>query len=877
VSDVHVSGLKKQPVPVRDGGLPGIASSLANASVSDRLDSSRAVSTSHLDAVQLRQPVITGVQHQRSESAVSRLAPRVTAEYTQPGATEAKQGSDQRVMEWQMRNQMARGADSPGQVPRGFDNEPNLGLTDSKQKPSYYPAKPQSHLVEPGYVMPASAKTVSSQPLSSASMLVSTDSAAGNRGQMFASSGLQSSVSAGAVSSSVSTLVYADDLRYRPSQQQLQHSMYDQQPGVSAAPQFAQAANVRPQMSQMVRQPLPGMAVQDVYQPGGPNRNSNLPTSVYQQPPAFGKSTQHRPLSDVTGPTIAVSSVQKPSNYSARPQSQLMEPGYAMPAPAKTTALLPQSNASVPVTTENLVGNRSQISTSSGQQFPSGPVLPNSAYSDDLRYRPPQQQLPPSMYDQRSTMSAVPQLNPVANMRPEMPQNVRQPLLGMASQDIRYPGPSVRSNLPSVAQLPVVTASGAQYQYRPPAGQYGVPGATNSVGMTPPGMQYVGGRMPAVSTSADGMAMLSDYISPNIYDRRSLPQLGVQYEMANVESRAVPAGVPLTADNRPHSVYEGPTYTEGPRPADIRYGVQNVVGAMPPTRPVVPDPQTGIHYRMPNVGGQMAPAPPSVRYDATVSDSRLPEAMPAGSQETSRDQALMKPIQQGGYYESPNTAVSYGSQEAPYRSYSTSGSTAVVPANARYEASRQSSTGDSWPLPPQSDSYGAPNVQNVPHSVSVPPQPSGYVPVPQFYSTGNDSRPLPFEVRPRMQNAASAVPSLPPGMPASDVRPKKLPPPIAAKPKISASTGRAMKPSGEITKDEGKQLKPEKMQQKMLEIQHLESRPYLTANEQTKLRNLRIEVEFDKRLADLNEKRSEDGGDVEQSRMFPPLVRLDFF
>ena len=827
---------------VRDGGLSAAVSAPANAPVSSsRLDSSRAASTSHLDAVQLRQPPTVDVQHQHSESAIGRLAPGGTA---QPTGAAARQGSDQRVMEWQMRNQMvATGTDSPGQAPRRFDIEPNPGLVGAGQKPSYYPARPQSQLAEPGYVVPAPAKTVPVLPPST-SMPASASSVVGSRGQMSTSSGLPSFVSAGAVASSVSTPVYSDDQRYRP-QHQLQTSMYDQQPSMSASPQFNQVANVRPQM---VRQPLPGMATQDVYQPG-PNRLSNLP-DVYQQPPVFGKSAQYGPSSDV-----AVGSEQKPSYYPARPQSQFVEPGYVMPAPAKTAAPLPQGNASMPVTTDVVVGNRGQVSASSGPQSSSEPMLSDPAYSDDQRYRL-QQDLQTSMYDQQPVMSAAPQFAQLANVRPQMPQMVRQPLPGMAPQDIQYLGPNVRSNLPGVPQP---LASGAEYQYRPASGQYGVHGGTSMTGMTAPGVQYVSG-MPAVS-SADGMPVQS--VTPDIYDRRPALQQGVQHETADVERRAVPAGVPFITDNRPHPAHEAPPYTERPRPADVRYGMQNVAGAV---RPVSPNPQTGVRYGMPNVGGPMPPAPPGVHYGSSVGDNRLAGAVPAGARETSMDPASVKLSQQGSHYESASTAASYGSQEAPYRIYSTSGSTSVE----RYEADRRSNTGDSWPMPPQSDHHGALSVQNVPPSATVPP-PTSRVPGLQYHSTGDGSRPLPSEPRPRMHNAATPVPSL--GMPTNDVRPKRLPPPVAAKPRLPVSTGVAMK-AAEIMRDEGRQLKPEKMQQKMLEIQRLESRPYLTANEQTRLRNLRVEVEFDRRLADLSERREDSGDPVEQSRMFPPMVRF---
>lgn len=709
MSDVHVSGLKKEPA-ARDAAVSPVASSLASTSVSSRLNSSRAVSTSHLDAVQLRQPAVN--LQRRGESAVSRLAPKMTAPYPQlssSSATESRLGSDsannQRVIEWQMKNQMAKGNESLGQVPPRFENEPNP-----------------------------------------------------------------------------------------------------------------------------------------------------------------------------TGPTVTISSEQKPNYYSARPQSQLMEPGYVMPGPTNTASPLPQST-SMPVVTDNVVGNRDQTSVGFGQQ----PAVAESysvstpVYSDDQRYTPQQPQ--PSIYDHQSAISGPPQFSHVANVRPQMPEMVRQSLPGMVPRDLQHPGPNVRSNLPFAHQQPAVTGSGTQY--RPPGGQYGLQAATSNVEMTAPGVLYdlanVGGRMPAVS-NADGMPVHSDgvhYVGPDNYDRRSVPQQDVRYEMANVESRAVPAGVPFTTDSGPYTAHEGfyrPPHIDRARPTDVYYGTQNVAGVMPSMRPVVPNldaerklPQAGVRYGMPNVGGHMPPAPSIVRYDSSSSEDRLVEAVP-GSHDMSRDQSSTKLSQHSGYYEAPNTA----SQEAPYQIYNTSGSTSVVPANIRYDASHPSNTGDNWPLPPKHDHYAAPNVQNefsVPLAVSIQPQ-SGQVSAPQLQIPGDSSKPLPTE----LQHVFTPVPSLPPGMPANDVRPKKQPPPVAAKPKLPVSTGLATKPK-EITKDEGRQLKPEKMQQKMLEIQRLESRPYLTANEQTKLRNFRVEVEFNKRLADLDEKR-EDGSDLEQSRMFPPMVRF---
>jgi len=153
--------------------------------------------------------------------------------------------------------------------------------------------------------------------------------------------------------------------------------------------------------------------------------------------------------------------------------------------------------------------------------------------------------------------------------------------------------------------------------------------------------------------------------------------------------------------------------------------------------------------------------------------------------------------------------------------------------------------------------------------------PSTQLPAPHLQNAGDGSKPLPLEVRASVPNTAGSVPSHAPGVPANNVQPKKQPPPVAAKPKFPVSTSVTAKTKG-IIKDDGKQLKPEKIQQKMLEIQRLELRPYLTASEQTRLQNLRVEVEFDKRLADINDKH-EDNSDLEQHRMLPSTVRILLF
>jgi len=594
---------------------------------------------------------------------------------------------------------------------------------------------------------------------------------------------------------------------------------------------------------------------------------------------------QYRPSSTAVTQTVAVLSEQRPNYYSSRPQSELIEPGHVISRPAKTASPLPQTT-SMPHITDNNMGYRGQLAAGFGQQFSAAEISSVNTppvYSDNQRYRPDQQQ--PRTYDQQFPTSVLPQ---VANVRPQTSEMVRHQMPGVVPpQDVRLSGPSVRSNLPGINQQPAVIGSGVQY--RPSGGQYGIQGTTTSVVMAPSSMQYgassVAAGMPTVST-ADGRIMYTPaerYGPPDTFAGRSAPPQNVQYEMANVENRAVPVGVPYGTDSRPYAAHEGPyrpPHVE--RPADIRYGMPNVAGVTPSVRPVVPNvdaeqnvPQAGVRYGMPNVGGEMPPAPSDVRYSSSVSQGRLAEAVPGSSHEAPVDQSAMRFSHQGGYRESPTTAVSYSSQEPRYGIQSVSGGTTVVPANVRYEDTNISPTGDGWPLPPPpSEHYRAPNVQSafsVLPSVSVPPASSQFSAA-QLQNVSDDSRSLPSDVRAGMQNTVTPIASLPPGMPANNIRPKKQPPPIAAKPKFPVSTGMAARTT-EAMKDDGKQLRPEKMQQKMLEIQRLESRPYLTAGEQTRLQNLRVEVEFDKRLASTTEKR-EDDRDLQQHRMLPPAVRF---
>ena len=856
---MHVLGLKKEPI-ARDAAVFPVTS-VSNASVGNRFDSSRAASTSHPDLMQLRQPAV--LPQRQGESAVSRLTPRMAGTNAQLGgdSAELRLGSDnvnnQRVMEWQMRNQMAKDAASVGQVPRRFQSESDSTLAiSSEQRPNYYPSRPQSQFIEPGYVMSGPTKTASPQPQST-SMSAFTDTVAA-RGQTVAGFGQQSSVS---------TPVSSDDQRYRL--QQLQPNTYGQQLATSTQPQFKQTANVRPaQMSEIVRHPLPGMVPQDVRYPG-PYVHSDSP-DVRQQPTVIGENTQYRLSAAVSSPTLAVSCEQPANYYPSRPQSQLIQPGYVMSKPAKTASPQPQST-SMP---ENVVGNRSQTVAGFGQQSSASVSTP--VYSDDQRYRPQQS----NVYGQQILVPAQPRFNQTSNMRPQMSQLVRHALPGMAATDTQHPGQDVRSNLQGIRQQP--PAVGSDVQYQSSGGQYVVQGTPSSTVTAPSAVQYgianVSGATPATFI-ADGRLMYTPgvrYDQSDAYNRKSAPPPAMQYEMSTVENRAVPVGVLFSTDSRPYAANEGlynPPHVDGPAPADVRYGMPNVAGAAPSVRPVVPNvdderkfQQADVRYGMPAAAGEMLPAPPGARYNLPSAQDRLAVAVP---HQASEDQSAVKFSQQGGYYDSVNTAVSYSSQAAPYRVHSVP----VAPGNMQREPGSPSNAGDSWPLPPTTEHYGSPSVRSefsIPPAVNVPP-PSSQFSAPQLQNVSDGSKPVPSEVHPRMQSVINPVPSMPRGMPSNDVRPKKQAPPVAAKPKLPVTTGMAVR-TKDTGNDESKQLKPEKIQQKLLEIQRLESRPYLTAGEQTKLQNLRVEVEFDKRLAEMNEKR-ESTSDLEPHMMLPPTVR----
>lgn len=847
------AGLKKD-VTTRDAGVSPVAASLANTSVGSRLDSVRVASASHPD---LRQQSVTPPRH--GESAVSRLASKPAG--TDPplgsdSATELRLASEnansQRIIEWQMRNQMAKDAANVRQLQRRFDSGSTPALAvGPEQTPNFYSARPQSQLIEPGYVMPGSTKTASLLP-QSASMPMATDNVGGNRGQTVAGFGQH-----------LSAVETPYDQRYKP--QQFQPRVYDQQYAAFVRPQFNQMASVRPPVSEVVRYPLPGMVPQDVPQTS-PRVRSPMP-EVHQQPPLIGKGMQYPPPVDATSSAVVVGSEQRPNYHPARPQSQMIEPGYAMSGPAKTTSARPQST-SIPAVVDKPVGNRGQVAASFGQQ-PSAVEMSYhspSAYSDDQsRYKP--QQFQPYMYDQQFAASVQPQFSQISNVRPQTSDMARYPLPGMVPQDVLHPGPNVHSDVRQ--QAPTV---GENAQYRPSGGPSG--GGV----MAPAGVRYgaadVGGRMPVVS-GTDGRPVHPPgvrYGPPHAYERMSAPS---QYEVTDVQNRAVLAGVPFSSDSRPYAANEGPywqPHVDRPGPADIRYRVQDAVGVAPSVRPIVSDAVTERKFAqggvMPDVGvAEMQPLPPGVQYDTSSShDSRLVGVVP--SYNAPGDQFAMKFGQRGSTYVSPNTAVNYKAPDAAHEIHNTSVSIPAVPANLHHEAaSSPTNTGDSWPLPPPSDSEFS-----FPPSISMQPPSSSRLSAVQFQNAGGGSKPLPAEVRPSVQNIVISVPSLPQGKPINDVRPKKQPPPIAAKPKFPISTGAAVKPM-EVTKDGGKQLKPEKIQQKILEIRQLELRPYLTANEQTRLQNLRVEVEFDRRLAEMNEKQHDDN-DMEPRKMLPSAVRF---
>jgi hypothetical protein len=95
-----------------------------------------------------------------------------------------------------------------------------------------------------------------------------------------------------------------------------------------------------------------------------------------------------------------------------------------------------------------------------------------------------------------------------------------------------------------------------------------------------------------------------------------------------------------------------------------------------------------------------------------------------------------------------------------------------------------------------------------------------------------------------------------------DQVPVKKPPPVAAKPKLHV---RSSVPSGnndEFDSSVTSSNEEQKQMQRLQEIRRLESRPYLTANEQAKLHRLRIEAEFDRRLKEANDEQNEDNIDT---------------
>ena len=815
---------KKDPA-VRDNAMSSVAPSLANVPAASRLDSSRPASTSHPD---LRQSTVP--QQRYGESAVSRLAPKTSGQNQRIGsdlATELRPGMDstnsQRVLEWQMRNQMAKDAENSEQIQQRFDSAANAAIVvGSEQKPSYNPQRPQSQLIESGTSRPAIAASSLPQSTSVPSI---PDTAVAYRGQMAASFQQQSSV---AGMPSASTPMYSDDQRYSP--RQLQPNMYNQF-AASVQLQFSQMAAVRPSTSEATRYPFPGMVPQSMQHPGP---RSDLP-DLRQQLPVSGDIAQYRLSAGATSPTV--SSEQKPNYYyPTRPQSELIEPGYVVSRPAQNASPLLQST-SMPAIADNVFGNHDQTVFNVQQQSSSVEKSFNTPiYSADQRYRPPQIQ--PS---QNVASSAPAEFNQIANVRPQASDLARQPLPGMVPEVIQQPSSSLRSELPVVRPQPAVV--GSSVQYRPTGGQYGMQDVTVAA-------SDVRTEVPVSSIAAARPVDVPGlrYGLPVVYNQRPARPQDVRYEMSAVQNRAVPAGVPLHIDHNISKPYASQEVRYmSPAPGDVQYG-------------------------MPNIAGETPSAAPSVRYNSSSSQGRLPEVVLGSSHEAVRGQPAVKFSQPSGHHESLyDAAGSYGSQETPYGMRSTSGSMLEVPAGMRYEPA---STGDGWPLPPSpQERYGAPNVRSeflVPPSAYIPPQ-NSQLSAPHVQNAGDGLKPLQPEVHVSLQNAVSSVPSVPPGMPTSDIRPKKQPPPVAAKPKLPASAGMMGKTRGITTRDDGKQLKPEKIQQKMLEIQRLESRPYLTAGEQTRLQNLRVEVEFDKRLADMNEKRED--VDSEQHRMLPSMVR----
>jgi len=90
--------------------------------------------------------------------------------------------------------------------------------------------------------------------------------------------------------------------------------------------------------------------------------------------------------------------------------------------------------------------------------------------------------------------------------------------------------------------------------------------------------------------------------------------------------------------------------------------------------------------------------------------------------------------------------------------------------------------------------------------------------------------------------------------------PAKKPPPVAAKPKLfTGSISSSDKEDVEKKESENAEL-AQKQLQRRTEIRRLESRPYLTANEQSRLHRLRVEEQFDRRVQEAD---SEDAASSE--------------
>ena len=811
-------------------------SQLPVTSANSHVDPSRPASASHLHVVPLRKPAVTPERY--GASAVSRLAPKVAGPVqhrARVSGTEASLRPDgmnnqrQRVMEWQMKSQIANAAENVGQPQPGrlLPANPTAAAGETA-RPNYYPFRPQSQFIEPQYAV--SSQAVAASPLpQSISMPDITDSVMANRSQ---TAGFEAQPSPGEMVS-VSRPAYSVDPRYGP--QQVQPTTYEQQPGMALQPRFHEVPPIRPPMAQMVRQPLQGMGPQGV-QHSGPAVRSEVPDACIQHTVTVDR-TQYQPLH---GSTDVSNSEQWPTDYRSQPQSQLIEPGHAVFRPSQSTSM-------PAITPSAAVGNRSQTAAGFEPQTSGGKICSagRPAYSEDPRYRP--QHLLSSAYDQQFVPPAQPQFNLTAYVKPQTSEISPYPLPGMVP-DMQHSAPNIHLQLPDMRQHPAVSGNEMQYEHLS-AAQYGAQGARSGAVASQAGVQYGAtnvdpGVIPVVST-ADGRPVNTQVVPGVFQQRPSLPP-DMRYEMGNLESRAVPAGVQMNTDGRPHAASEREY---------VDYEPQNVTAVTSSVRPVA----LNVPYGTSAVSGQI---PPAVYYDSSSIQGMFVEAKPVSSFDAPRDQPSAKFSHQGGCSGSLNLSYSSLEAQAPYNMQRAT----AVSTNAQFGPSSPSISGDGWP-PPPNDRYGASNVQSefsVSPSVSVPL--SSRLPAPQ--STSDSSQQEPSEVRPRLLTAVSPMP----GAPTNNIRPKKQPPPVAAKPKLPVGARMALK-TKEVATDGGKQLKPERIQQKLVEIQRLESRPYLTANEQTRLQNLHIEVEFDRRLADTSE-RHEEGAVSEQSMMQPSSDQL---